>query len=335
MWPAYRVPARNDGHPGVQREQQLRLWRHCALHGQAVRRGRPGGLRLGRGLREDGARLAGSQVHGSHQPAGPARDAHARVAGAVVGARGSVPVRERGRGAHGPVRDHQGAAGQDRPQEPQAQRQQPVLAVPRRVLAGADPGGAARQRTVDQAAVLPHVGRRRGGGGGVGGVRAAPRAGGSGGGDRGHGHGHGRGVHVQEAVADGHRGLRHDAPGRVPRARAGGPDAVGRAGDRAARLLQRQRADHVRGAGPVRRGRRRGAGGRRADLVRRQVRGEPVRRPDQQGPPARRHGAGAVRRAVLAAPRRGRRAPGRRRARRALAQPGARRRRRGDRVSAP
>ena len=66
------------------------------------------------------------------------------------------------------------------------------------------------------------------------------------------------------------------------------------------------------GARPLRGGQGRRAHRRRRQHLRRQVGREPVGRPDLQGPPARRHGPRAVRRAHLAAARPGREAPGRR-----------------------
>ena len=68
--------------------------------------------------------------------------------------------------------------------------------------------------------------------------------------------------------------------------------------------------------------------------VRRPLGGQPVRRPDLQGPPARRHRPRAVRRAHLAAARHRRRPPGRRRRGRAPAQHRPRRLRRGLRLPA-
>ena len=59
---------------------------------------------------------------------------------------------------------------------------------------------------------------------------------------------------------------------------------------RAPRLLLGQRADHLRGARLRRRGRGPQAGrGRGDDLRRRRPGGQPLRRPDLEGPPARRH----------------------------------------------
>ena len=103
---------------------------------------------------------------------------------------------------------------------------------------------------------------------------------------------------------------------------------------RAARLLQRQRADHLRSARLRRRGRGAQAGRGRGDHLRRQGRRQPLRRPDLQGPPARGDRPRAVLRADLAAARRSRQAPGRRRQGRPAAQHRPRRRRRGHRLQA-
>ena len=84
-----------------------------------------------------------------------------------------------------------------------------------------------------------------------------------------------------------------------------GISADGRRRLRAARLLLGQRADHLRGARLRRGGRgpqaRRGRGD---DLRRRRPGGQPVGRPDLEGPPARRDRARPVLRAHLAAARR-------------------------------
>ncbi len=83
---------------------------------------------------------------------------------------------------------------------------------------------------------------------------------------------------------------------------------------RAARLLLRQRADHLRGARPRSRGRGPQARRGRGDHLRRRRPGrQPVRRADLQGPPARRHRPRPVRRAHLAAARQGGQAAGGRR----------------------
>ena len=107
------------------------------------------------------------------------------------------------------------------------------------------------------------------------------------------------------------RRLRHvEAGGR--RGLRGGRDRRRRGRRlRAARLLQRQRADHLRGARLRRRGRGPQAGRGRGHHLRRQGRRQPLRRADLQGPPAGRDRAGAVLRADLAAARRSRQAPGR------------------------
>ena len=105
--------------------------------------------------------------------------------------------------------------------------------------------------------------------------------------------------------------LRHGAGRRAAGLRSGRRRPGGHPGRRAARLLHHQRAAHLRGA----RADPGGHGGevhpRRRQHLRRPGRHQPVRRPAVQGPPARRHRPGAVRRADLAAARRGRRPPGR------------------------
>ena len=131
------------------------------------------------------------------------------------------------------------------------------------------------------------------------------------------------------------RRLRHVEAGRRQAYEEAGVDARRGRRLRAARLLQRQRADHLRGARLRRRGRgpqaRRGRGD---DLRRRRPGRQPVGRADLQGPPARRHRPRPVLRAHLAAARHRRRAPGRRRQGRAPAQHRPRRRRRRDRLQA-
>ncbi len=76
---------------------------------------------------------------------------------------------------------------------------------------------------------------------------------GPGGRDRRHGDGdrHAQHLRREELHQDGR--LRHVAEGGAQGLRAGGRRPGERAGDRAARLLQRQRADHLRGARPLRR----------------------------------------------------------------------------------
>ena len=108
--------------------------------------------------------------------------------------------------------------------------------------------------------------------------------------------------------------------------RAGGPRPGGRRRRRAARLLHRQRAPHLRGARPLQGGRGREVHLGRRQHLRRQVRHQPVGRPALEGPSARRDRPRAVHRARLAAPRAGGQAPGRGREGRAAAQPRPRRR---------
>ncbi len=81
--------------------------------------------------------------------------------------------------------------------------------------------------------------------------------------------------------------LRHECPSRTEGLRPVGPRPGGLPGDRAARLLLRQRAAAVRGARPVRRGRGAEADRQQRHHLRRTVGGQPVRRADLQGPSAR------------------------------------------------
>ncbi len=115
----------------------------------------------------------------------------------------------------------------------------------------------------------------------------------------------------------------------------GGPDRP-RGGRRlrAARLLQLQRADHLRSAWLRRGGRGPQAGRRGSHHLRRQGRRQPLRRIDLQGTPARCDRAGAVLGADLAAARPGGEAAGRGREGGAAAQHRPRRRRRGHRLQA-
>ena len=103
---------------------------------------------------------------------------------------------------------------------------------------------------------------------------------------------------------------------------------------RAARLLQRQRADHLRSARLRGGGRGPQAGRGGSDHLRRQGRRQPLRRADLQGPPARGDRARAVLGADLAAARRSRQAPGRRGQGGPATQHRPRRRRRGHRLQA-
>ena len=124
------------------------------------------------------------------------------------------------------------------------------------------------------------------------------------------------------------RRLPHDQGRRPQGLRGVGPRPGGRAGHRAARLLQRQRAHHLRGPRALQGGQGRRPHPLRRRHLRRPVGRQPVGRAHLQGPPARRHRPGPVRRADLADPRRRRQAPGRQGHRRPPAQPRPRRRRR-------
>ena len=127
--------ARAHGHPGGQRQQQLLDRLERAVPRKAGRQGRSDRLRARGGLREDGARLAGHQVHRSHARARQARDAHVRAARRRGLADGSADVRQRRPRPHGALRLEAGALRLDRLEEPQALGQQPVRPVPDRVLA--------------------------------------------------------------------------------------------------------------------------------------------------------------------------------------------------------
>ena len=159
--PARRLRARPDRHPGAQRQQQLldRLERADARApgGQ----GRAGRLRAGDRLREDGARLAGDEVHRPHAGAGQAHGAHVPAPRPGDLAVRAADVRQRRPRPHGEVRLEARALRVDRLEEPQALGQQPVRAVPDRVHARGDQGRADDPRAADQAAVLADLRRRR------------------------------------------------------------------------------------------------------------------------------------------------------------------------------
>jgi sterol carrier protein 2 len=108
-----------------------------------------------------------------------------------------------------------------------------------------------------------------------------------------------------------------------------GSDMTRRAAEKVYELLL-QRAHHLRGAWALPRGQGRRVHRLRRPDLRRPGGGESVGRPDLEGAPARRHRACPVLGAQLAAPGRGGEAPGGGRASRPAAQPGPRRRRRGD-----
>ena len=95
-------------------------------------------------------------------PDGQAVRAHGVAARLRAVAADGAVLRQRRPRAHGEVRHHARAVREDRAQEPQALGEQPVLAVPGRLHARADPGRADGVRAAHQAAVLPHVGRRGG-----------------------------------------------------------------------------------------------------------------------------------------------------------------------------
>ena len=125
---------------------------------------------------------------------------------------GRAALRQRRPRAHGEVRHDADAVRQDRLQEPQALGQQPVLAVPGRVLARGHPRRADGLRAAHQAPVLPDVRRLRRRRPRQRGLRQEAQPPGQGGRDRrpGDGHRHRRDVRQQEQH-QAHR-QRHDAP---------------------------------------------------------------------------------------------------------------------------
>ena len=137
------------------------------------------------------------------------------------------------------------ALREDRLEEPQALGEQPLLAVPGRVLARGHPEGADDLRAADQAAVLPDLGRRGRGDPRERGVREEARAREAGGGDRRHGDDDRLPEHLREQSCDQAGRLGHDPQGRREGVRAERLRAGGRRRGRAARLLLVQRAGHA------------------------------------------------------------------------------------------
>ena len=133
--PARRLRARPDRHPGLQRQQQLLDRLDGAVPRAPGGRGRPRRLRARARLREDGEGLARREVHRPHEPDGQARRGDVRGARARAVAARAADVRQRRARAHGALRHEARALREDRLEEPQALGEQPVLAVPGRVLA--------------------------------------------------------------------------------------------------------------------------------------------------------------------------------------------------------
>ena len=128
---------------------------------QAVRGGHRRLRARGR-LREDGEGLARGQVHRPHQRPRQARDARcSRSASPEESPAGAADVRQRRPRPHGEVRLRARPLRLDRVEEPQALGQQPLRAVPGRVHARRDQGGADDPRAADQAAVLADLRRLR------------------------------------------------------------------------------------------------------------------------------------------------------------------------------
>ena len=143
-----------------------------------------------------------------------------------------------------PIRHHRRAFREDRLQEPQALGEQPVRAVPGGVLARRHPGGQDDLRSADQAAVLADLRRVGRGDRGQRGVRRQARAGRPGRGDRRAGDDHRLRQHLRRQRQEPHR-LRHECPSRTEGLRPVRARPVRLPGDRAARLLLRQRAAAV------------------------------------------------------------------------------------------
>ena len=159
--PARDLRARPDGDPGGQRQQQLLDRLERAVPRPPGGQGRPRRLRARGRLREDGARLAGDEVHRPHAGDGQAHGAHVRDPLARGVAVRAADVRQRRPRPHGEVRLHARPLRLDRLEEPQALGQQPLRAVPGRVLDRGHQGGEDDPRAAHEAAVLAHLRRRR------------------------------------------------------------------------------------------------------------------------------------------------------------------------------
>ena len=305
---------RHHRHPGRQRQQQLLDRLERALPRAPGGQGRARRLRARARLREDGDGLARREVPGPDEPDGQARDGAARAARVGGRAAGAADVRRGRARAHGEVRLRARPLRVDRVEEPQALRQQPVRAVPDRVHARRDQGRARDLLAADEAAVLADERRQRGGRRRVRELRRRQRPLGARGRDRRAVDGDRHALDVRGEVVDRRRRRRHVEEGGRARARGGADRHRRGRRHRAARLLQRERAAHLRGARA--RGGGRGPQARRRagdDLRRRRPGRQPVGRPDLEGTSARRDRPRPVHRADLAAARRRRQAPGRRR----------------------
>ena len=253
--PAGALPARPDRDPGRQRQQQLLDRLLGAVPRPPGGQGRARRVRPGARLREDGARQPRGQVHRPHQRARQARDADVRDPRSRAVAAGAADVRQRRPRPHGEVRLQPRPLRLDRLEEPQALGQQPLRPVPGRVLDRGHQGGEDDPRPADQAAVLADLRRlglrdRR-----LRALRRGARPLGPGDRDRRPVDGHrplldllrGRRLHDD-------RRLRHVEDRRRPGLRRGRHRRRRGRRLRAARLLQRQRAHHLRSARVRRRG---------------------------------------------------------------------------------
>ena len=204
--PARRLRPRPDRHPGRQRQQQLLHRLLGAVPGAPGGAGRAGRVRARVGLREDGEGLAGGEVHR------PDESKHAMAMFELCQPRPRRPadVRQRRARAHGALRVEARPLRVDRLEEPQALGQQPLRAVPGRVLARGHQGGQGHPRAPDQAPVLAHVGRVGVRGHRLRALRRRARLVGPGGGDRRAGAGHRHGEHLRGPLLHQDRRLRHE-----------------------------------------------------------------------------------------------------------------------------
>ena len=207
------------------------------------------------------------------------------------------------------------AVREDRLEEPQALGEQPVLAVPGRVHARARSSHAPMvYEPLTKLQCCPTSDGARRGDPRERGLRA--RSTGSqdqGGRDPRHGDGHRLPEHLRREELHQAGRLRHDARRRRRRSTSS-PASAPRTSTSSSCTTASRRNELItyEALGLCPEGKARRVRRLRREHLRRQGRGEPVGRPDLEGPPARRHRPRAVRGAQLAAARPGRQAPGRR-----------------------
>ncbi len=162
MWPRRPgIHRRTEGgrrrgaerNPGDERRERLRERHHGLPRGLHAGRLGPGRRRSRRRLRENGAR-------GPSDAQDPGREVRcpAAEAGAEQEAPAALPQPLRGpvSGAQPALRNHRGADGEGRCEEPPSRRPQPARPVPGRGHGAAGAGGARDRRSADPADVLPH-----------------------------------------------------------------------------------------------------------------------------------------------------------------------------------